>query len=51
MKTLYDIDEKESIKASYKNPSVIETYGKYTARKRFVPRKAENKLPKTDVLL
>lgn len=34
MKTLYDIDEKESIKASYKNPAVIELYGKYTGKEK-----------------
>ncbi|MFP4470844.1 MAG: [FeFe] hydrogenase, group A [Bacteroidota bacterium] len=34
MKTLYDIDEKESIKVSYKNPAVVELYGKYTGKEK-----------------
>lgn len=34
IKTLYDIDEKESIKVSYKNPAVLELYEKYTGREK-----------------
>lgn len=34
MKSLYDIDEKESIKVSYKNPAVKELFGKYTGREK-----------------
>ncbi|NCC72566.1 MAG: 2Fe-2S iron-sulfur cluster binding domain-containing protein [Sphingobacteriia bacterium] len=33
-KTLYDIDEKESIKVSYRNLSVTELYGKYTGKEK-----------------
>jgi len=29
MRSLYDIDEKESIKVSHKNPSIVEIYAKY----------------------
>jgi iron only hydrogenase large subunit-like protein len=32
MKTLYDIDEKESIKVAHKNPSVIDLLDKYQGR-------------------
>ncbi len=34
VKTLYDIDEKESIKVSYKNLSVLELFGKYTGKEK-----------------
>jgi len=34
IKTLYDIDEKESIKVSYKNLSVMELFGKYTGKEK-----------------
>nr|NQU89392.1 (2Fe-2S)-binding protein [Bacteroidota bacterium] len=34
MKTIYDIDEKESIKVSYKNPAVIELFSKYDGREK-----------------
>lgn len=52
MKTLYDIDEKESIKASYKNPAVIELYGKYTGKeKESFLEKLKTSYQKRDVLL
>ncbi|MBE0637485.1 MAG: (2Fe-2S)-binding protein [Bacteroidales bacterium] len=52
VKTLYDIDEKESIKVSYKNLSVMELYGKYTGKEKdSFFEKFKTTYQKRDVLL
>lgn len=52
VKTLYDIDEKESIKASYKNLSAVELFGKYTGKeKESFLEKLKTTYQKRDVLL
>ncbi len=52
MRTLYDIDEKESIKASYKNLAVAELFNKYTGKEKdsFL-EKLKTGYHKRDVLL
>ncbi len=52
MKTLYDIDEKESIKVSYRNPAVIDLFEKYTGKEKDSFReKLKTSFRKRDVLL
>jgi len=52
MKTIYDIDEKDSIKVSYKNPAVIDLFNKYTGKeKESFLEKLKTSYQKRDVLL
>lgn len=52
LKSLYDIDEKESIKVSYKNPAVKELFDKYTGKEKDSFReKLQTTYFKRDVLL
>lgn len=52
VKTLYDIDEKESIKVSYKNLSVLELLSKYTGKEKdSFYEKFKTTYQKRDVLL
>jgi len=52
MKSLYDIDEKESIKVSYKNPAVKELFEKYDGKeKESFREKLKTSYSKRDVLL
>jgi len=52
MKSLYDIDEKESIKVSYKNPAVKELFEKYEGKeKESFREKLKTSYRKRDVLL
>jgi iron-only hydrogenase group A len=52
MKSLYDIDEKESIKVSHKNPAVSELFGKYSGKeKESFREKLRTSYRKRDVLL
>jgi len=52
VKNMYDIDEKDSIKVSYKNPAVIDLFGKYTGKEKdsFL-EKLTTTYQKRDVLL
>jgi iron only hydrogenase large subunit-like protein len=52
VKNIYDIDEKDSIKVSYKNPAVIDLFGKYTGKEKdsFL-EKLTTTYQKRDVLL
>ncbi len=52
MKSLYDIDEKESIKVSYKNPAVKDLFEKYDGKeKESFREKLKTSYRKRDVLL
>jgi len=52
MKALYDIDDKESVKVSYKNPGVIELFEKYTGKeKESFHENLKTSFRKRDVLL